>query len=244
MTELFSPKTLKHFAMRKIIAAHSCFNELNNASLRLPKRLFSELVDVGPKMIEMPEYDEWNINFWNFEDSDKLHTTLKYNKTYSKYYVVWVQNEKNLERYLPVVTHFIRIYFVIFHGIFHGTEHDFLLCFKCFKLHLNSTGINLDYCTVYKHSEHNVYVLGNAAKNVIQDKKNWCNYCRQTPLFQVADYNMCETLFGSRAHDCPGHAYLQTINDLEQPWVYCANCFGSGTRRHFCHREIIDKSLL
>ena len=94
-------------------------------------------------------------NFWGFEDTDKLHKTLKYNKTCLKHYVVWVQNEKNLECYLPVVTYFIKIYF----DRFHGTEHDFLLCFKCFKLHLDSNGTNLDYCTIYKYREHNVYIL-------------------------------------------------------------------------------------
>lgn len=241
MDELPCPKKLKYLAMRKIVSSHYCFNNINNNHLLLPKQLFKELVEIGPSLVEMPE-NVFNDNFF-IHNTSNFQTSLCYDHTYSKYFVVWVQtmHADNLAKYLPVVVHFIEIFFVI---KINNVESNFLLCTKCFKLHLttHSIDLNSERCKISKHYHHKTYIslsLQRELQNKIQSKNSWCNSCGQVPLFQVANYALCESIVGLTAHNCIKH---YPIDENSDEFIYCLNCYGSGMMINFSLKKDIDIS--
>lgn len=76
-------KKLKHLAMRKIVSNHYCLNEINISLLLLSKDLFKVLVEIGPSLNEMPQYNRFNYKFWSRE-TEKFCKSLIYDHTYSK----------------------------------------------------------------------------------------------------------------------------------------------------------------
>lgn len=239
------PQTLKHLTMKKVISCHFCLNQLNNNILLLPKSLFKELVEIGPSLVEMPRYDRFDNRFICFVEREKFHKTLIYDKTYSKLFVIWVQTLHSifLKKYLPFVVHFLEIYFVVENDT---TESKYHLCTKCFKLYLNvhPLVLNFERYRIKKIFTHKTYtnvsiITLHELRDKLQSKENWCQSCRQVPLFQVADYNLCESIVGVTAHYCPLHFPIDDDND---EFIYCTNCFGSGFLTNFRLRRHIDIS--
>lgn len=237
------PQTLKHLSMKKIISCHFCFNEIDNNILLLPKSLFKELVEIGPGLVEMPRYGRFNYRFICFIETEKFHKSLIYDRTYSKLFVKWLQTLHTifLKKYLPFVVHFLEIYFVIETDT---TESKFPLCTKCFKLYLNvyPTVLNSERSTIKKHFIHKTYtsrISLHELQEKLQSKENWCKFCRQVPLFQVADYDLCESIVGLTAHNCPLHYPIDDDND---DFIYCTNCFGSGFLTNFRFSRHVDIS--
>lgn len=237
------PQTLKHLAMRKIISSHFCLNQIDNNILLLPKSLFKELVEIGPGLVEMPRHGRFNYRFIGFIETEPFHKTLIYDRTYSKPFVIWLQTLHAifLKKYLPVVVHFLEIYFVVQTDT---AESKFRLCTNCFKLYLNvhPTVLNSERYRIKKDYTHKTYVSMislHELRDKLQSKDNWCNSCRQVPLFQVADYDLCESIVGLTAHNCPKHFPIDDDND---EFIYCVNCYGSGFLTHFRFRRRVDIS--
>lgn len=242
MDELSRPKKLKYLAMRKIVSSHYSLNEIAINNLSLPKQLFKELVEIGPSLVEMPEYDLFSDNF-RFQNTANFQTSLCYDHTYSKYFVVWVQtmSSDNLAKYLPVIVHFVEIFFVI---KINNVERNFLLCTKCFKLQLfmHSIDLNSESCRISKQFNHKTYcsiTLQRELQEKIQSKKSWCNSCGQVPLFQVANYALCESIVGLTAHNCAKH---YPIDEDSDEFIYCLSCYGSGMVINFSFKRDIDIS--
>lgn len=78
--------------------------------------------------------NQFNDKFWSRE-TEKFRKSLIYDQTYSKYLVIRLQklHTRDIDRYHPIVVHFLEIYFVI---EIDNVESKFLLCPKCFKMHL------------------------------------------------------------------------------------------------------------
>lgn len=233
MGETSNPKTLKILAMETIIASHSCFNMLNNNNLRLPQRLFNELVEIGPGLIQMPKYHFLDDRFWFSSETEPFHKSLCYDQTYSKFFVVWVQQliREKMEKYMPLVIHLLEIKFIIV--INNNIERSYSLCTKCLKLHLNLYPITTNMFKVYRHYKHTCYtslVLQKELREKVRSAKSWCNMCRQVPLFQVADHNVCCQIVGESNHQCPLH---YPVDDDDPEFIYCLKCYGSGFRSFF-----------
>lgn len=243
MDKVSSPKKLKILTIEKIVSSHCCLNKLNNNNLCLPKVLFRELVEIGPSLVQMPKYDRRNCKFWFFH-TQKFHESLLYDVTYSKYFVVWIQNMHSdvLAQYMPVVVHFLEIHYTI---KIDNEESIFLLCSKCFKLYLTIHSIDLksDRYKIKKKINHKTYcsiTLQRELKQKIQCKKNWCNSCNQVPLFQVANYALCEQIVGLNAHNCLMHF---PIDEDDEDLIYCLNCYGSGTMTNFNLTQDVNSSV-
>lgn len=229
MDETSIPKKLKYLAIQKIISNHSFFNEINNTNFNLPKSLFQVIIDVGPSLIELPKYNAFSSEF--HDTTAKFHKSLLYDKTYSKHFVIWVQNMPTLlmENYLPIVVHFVEIHFTI---EFDNTEKSFNLCSKCLKLHLNVHPIN-DQFKIFQlisHKTYHSFAIQTELEQKIRSKKNWCNSCFQVPLFQIANYRTCESIVGETAHNCPKHF---PIDENSFDFIYCLNCYGTGIMTTF-----------
>lgn len=76
-------KKMKHLALRKFLSNHYCLNEINNSHLLLSKRLFKELVEIGPSLNEMRLCNRFNDKFWSRE-TEKFRKSLIYDQTYLK----------------------------------------------------------------------------------------------------------------------------------------------------------------
>lgn len=243
MGETSNPKTLKILTMGAIIASHSCFNELNNNNLLLPKRLFNELLEIGPGLIKMPVFRFWDDRFW-FGDTEPFHKSLYYDQTYSKFFVVWVQQliSERMEKCMPasLIIHFLEIHFII---QIDNVESNHFLCTKCLKIYLNLNPIisnNFKIYRFYKHTNYVSFSLQRELQDKIQSPKSWCNMCRQVPLFQVADFNSCWQIVGESIHHCPLH---YPVDDDDPEFIYCLNCYGTGFRRFFSFKTEITLSL-
>lgn len=241
MDKVLSPKKLKYLTMQTIISCHNSFNELNNNHLLLPKRLFNEMVECGPSLIDMPKFNMFDYRFRFNENTEKFHKKVFYDHTYSKYFVIWVQslNSDNLFKYLPIVIHFLEIYYVL---EIDNIENIFLLCSKCLKLHLAVHPVNFSTSEIkiwreFKHKTYWTFALQSELKEKIQCKNSWCHYCKQVPLFQVANYNLCESIVGSTIHNCPKHF---PVDEDDVEFIYCPNCYGSGFSSNFSFRKEID----
>lgn len=232
MAETSNPKTLKNLTMEAIIASHNCFNELNNNNLRLPQRLFKELIEIGPGLIQMPKYHFLDDRFW-LSDTEPFHKSLHYDQAYSKFFVVWMQQltREKMEKYMPLVIHLLEIKFII--EINNNIERSYFLCTKCLNLYLNLYPIITNNFKVYRHYKHTCYtslVLQRELQKIVQSPNNWCNMCKQVPLFQVADHNLCYQIVGESMHQCPLH---YPVDDDDPEFIYCLRCFGSGFRSSF-----------
>ena len=71
----------------------------------------------------------------------------------------------------------------------------------------------------------------------MKSKNSWCVSCRQVPLFQVANYNFCENIFGLTLHNCVEY-FLYDENNNE--FIYCTNCYGTCTMTKFSFSCEID----
>lgn len=244
MNELLCPKTLKYLTLEKIVSSHFCINELDNSYLNLPKILFRELVEIAPSLVKMPNLDYTNLNFWCHNIEKKLHQRLLNDHTYSKYFVVWLQSMQAdvLAEYLPIVTHFLEINYII---EIDNVESIFLLCTKCFKLHLtiHPIDLNSERYRIKKKIIHKTYcsiTLQRELKNKIQCKKSWCKSCKQVPLFQIANYALCEKIVGVSAHNCLEHFPIDEDSD---DLIYCLNCYGSGIMTNFILNHDVNISM-
>ena len=166
---------------------------------------------------------------------------MLYDQIYSKYLIIWIQSLhiNYISRYLPVVVHFLEICFVT---EIDNNEKNFLMCSKCLKLHLSVNSINLiaTQFRIRKEYKHKAYiVLQPDLQEKIISKNNWCHCCRQLPLFQVADYNLCESIVRSTAHNCAKH---YPIDENSDEFIYCTNCYGSGTMTNFSFKQEVDLS--
>lgn len=244
MDELSNPKTLKILTMEKIVSCYSCINEMNNNHLFLPKVLFNELVENAPSLVKMPNYDNLDFNIWFHDTRKKLHQTLFNDHTYSKYFTVWLQTipTDDLSIYLPVVVHFLEIYYIL---EINNVESIFRLCTKCFKLYLNIHVIDLNseryrIKKAFIHKTYSSYTLQRELQEKIQSKINWCNACKQVPLFQIGNYELCEQIVGLNAHRCLRHYPHEEDNDH---FIYCLNCYGSGIMTIFNFKRDINVSI-
>ena len=241
MDKMACPKTLKYLVIEKIISAHKCLNKIDNKQLCLPKTLFKELVQVGPSTIEMPKYSLFNDDNFCFEDTDEFHKSVVYDRTYSKYFVIWMQSlhVDKLSRYLPIIVHFLEIHFVI---EFDNVQNTFFLCSKCLKLYLtvHYIDMNVTQFKIKRHYRHQTYLSLVRLSEIldrIKSKNNWCVSCRQVPLFQVANHNLCENIVGLTPHICVEHFPYDENND---EFIYCTNCYGTGTMTKFSFSREID----
>ena len=181
------------------------------------------------------------IKFWFFSDTERFHKSVLYDHTYSKYLVIWIQSlhADYISRYLPIVVHFLEICFLI---QIDNDEKKILMCSKCLKLHLsvNSINLNASQFRIRREYKHKTYiVLKPDLQEKIQSKSSWCTSCMQVPLFQIADYNLCESIVGSTAHNCAEH---YPIDESSDEFIYCTNCYGSGTMTNFSFKQEVDLS--
>lgn len=148
-----------------------------------------------------------------------------------------------LELYLPLVVHFLEMHYVMETN---NVESIFMLCTKCFKLHLTVQSINLNsgqYRIKRKiiHKTYHSFTLQSELKEKIQSKKNWCQSCKQVPLFQIANYTLCEKIVGLTAHNCLAHFPMN--DDESDDFIYCLNCYGSGIMTNFNLKHDVNISM-
>ena len=125
-----------------------------------------------------------------------------------------------------------------------NVQSTFLLCSKCLKIYLtvHYTNINESQIKIKKYFNHTTYLPVLRIRELlckIRDAYNWCMWCKQVPLFQVADYKLCENIVGTTIHRCPTH---YPIDEQSDDFIYCTNCYGTGNLTRFSFSREIDIS--
>lgn len=188
------PTSLKDLCIRK---AANCISHIFRLDgLNIPHPLQTEIAQYIQSDAYLKDY-EYRCPLVDFRSSVDFP---RFGVTYSRATVSNLFNFSRSGEYDVCKLHLIRRRYIL-----HGDEEacDVNLCANCFRiLDMALECINFDV-----EYTHDIFWFFEDLFNYMQDVKNWCEYCHQSPLFEFATAADCNRKFGFMIHKC------ECIND-------------------------------
>lgn len=157
-----------------------------NFAYRLPQILLEQLL-LRKGCVSMPKWEPINMRakFVDTSEGEILKKFFKKKDTaLPKEFVVWFQND-NIH---PMLCNSSLILIIMW---FKNDSGYFNICMKCMKWCLEDSIIK----SPFKREYFKYYLINNL--HIVQDPKNWCERCKQVPMFQILTVRDCEEQYNS-----------------------------------------------
>lgn len=213
--EIESLKTvpsLKEIGIKNFINSLHCFNQLDRFQRKLPKSLFNQLFSEGKKYIPWPK----SLKGVHYDTKWNLFTQM--DTTFSKEFTFFIQNIYCTDSPLLPPTDKQYSYMVIAKygmSVCGKTMKFYRFCFKCIKLYIETNNLNecANICRYYEFIPlHDFRFTVFRPKPYLKNKKNWCNQCLQTTLFEILPSSECQKMLPFSV--CKGK-YGVPVNPIE-----------------------------
>lgn len=146
----------------------------------LPLIVYADIFLDGHKLIELPEYEDWLLDFWQY-DCLSLRE-IRIGIPTPKKLISWFFHCPNVEYMLPVPTHWVTVKY----KFRLGSQNSILpICWSCLKnlvylFHCeNFQSITL---SVAKITTHSVCISHSEILEVARKTESWCMYCKVPPV--------------------------------------------------------------
>lgn len=154
----------------------------NMEKLKLPKHLLMDIFQKSKSDFHLPEFDGQSPSVKTIGRTI-LERFTQQDMIFHKKFVVWFQNEICFKMsYCSLRTVIVFFYFTT------ADNDSVKMCLKCMKFEHGNGYYQRRYVLVQRHFISNT-------KLFVQDLGNWCNVCRQVPLFQILTRTQYDNLY-------------------------------------------------
>lgn len=168
---------------------------------------------------EYPDVDHrkypWKRTLYYVED---LLSLVRYNKPVPKQYMTAILYELRTHSvYCIGIWHLVKMKYVI------ESENKqwYPMCKKCFTRQLS---IDFDD-DIYLDRRHTICDGFTSLCDYVMDQRNWCTWCKNTPLFELLRESVCVATYGEKLHECPcSYGCVECTNGYRDYWCILQRC--------------------
>lgn len=131
---------------------------------------------------------------------------------------------------MTAILHELRTHSVYCIGIWHIVKMNYLIeseskqwfpmCKRCFTNH--AIDFDDEICINRRHSICDGFA---DLCNFVMDTRNWCIWCKNTPILEMLRESVCVAKYGELLHDCPcSYGCLECTNDYKDYWCIRQRC--------------------
>ncbi|XP_035208177.1 uncharacterized protein LOC118182899 [Stegodyphus dumicola] len=200
---LFQPISLQDMCIQTILSSILCIAELYNVELNIPRMILRDIIEKGRFWIDFESSFSLENRDVFWDESLTLYERIRFNKWFSKQFIAWFFFDDDVIFLLH-----LKIAHITFvkHVIVQNNESNIYLksCNKCLELWLRcQTDTTRTKCKIFRKFNHFLCYNERDTLSYMRNEDNWCEICKQSPLYFICDENSCCISFGNLIHECP-----------------------------------------